>query len=343
MATSSLQTTGKGDPEPVRIEHFDVAGLPEEQRFAALVAANGSSRLTQLSEGPFAARARFWRMGRQVWVEQWLDPLLFERDERHARSLPADHYSMIVLLDATCVVRRGADEIVCTDGDVIVTDVSREEHVSATFQHSLHIRIPREDVDAMLPPVGLHGPLPRGPATRLFVKHVTDIAAEIADLSEDQAAMLAVSTCNLFAAALASVPPRAEEARDHSVRARAKRHIAAQPMGSLNVDAMCAALGTTRATLYRAFAPDGGVLAYDRKRRLVGLHQAITDPAERRPLATLGFDFGFPDKSHLSRAFRDAFGYSPSQLRDDPSTQRRHAARPGSVQDQFLQMVRSLG
>lgn len=343
MASPSPQIADQSEVGPVKIEHFDVAGLPEEERFAALVAANGSSRLTRLSDGPFAARARFWRMGRQVWVEQWLDPLLFERDERHARSLPADHYSLIVLLDATCIVRRDGEEIVCTDGDVIVTDVSRAEHVRASFQYSLHIRIPREDVDALLPPVGLHGPLPRGPATRLFVKHVADIAAEIDDLTEDQAAMLAISTCNLFAAALAGVPPRPEEARDHSVRARARRHIAAQPMGSLNVDAICDALGTTRATLYRAFAPDGGVLAYDRKRRLVALHQAITDPAERRPLATLGYDFGFPDKSHLSRAFRDAFGYSPSQLRDDPSTHRRRAAVAGSVQDRFLQAVRSLG
>lgn len=333
---------GPAPDAPVRIETFDVSGLPEQDRFPALVAANQSSRLTRLSDGPFNAEARFWQMGEQVWVDQWLDPLAFERDEAMARSLQATHYSIIVLLAGEIVLSRTSRDVPCTAGDVIVTDLSRPEAARATRMHSLHIRIPRGDVDAILPPVEIHGRLPRSVATRLFVDHAAGVATAIDELTEVQATVLAAAACRLFAAALSGLPVRTAAMPDHSARERATRYIAERPSGALDVAAMCADLGMTRATLYRAFIADGGVLTYDRKRRLVALHQAITDPAEYRSLIALGRHHGFADKSHLSRVFREAFGYTPSELRAHATARSRITARPGSVQDRFRAMVAAL-
>lgn len=342
MPDIATKAEGAGERRPVFLEYFDVAGLPEEERFAALVAANRSSHLTRLSGGPFAASARFWRLGQQIWVDQWLDPLVFERDIQLARSIPLTHYSVIVILDGACTLTRGEAEVLCSAGDVIVTDVSRPERSCSTRFHSLHIRIPRASMDAIMPPVALHGRVPRSLALDVFVKHVTAIADSVDGLDEVQAALLANSTCYHLAAALVGVV--ADE--DHDVtalpRERAKHFMAQQPNGSLNIGAMCRALGITRSTLFRAFKPDGGVLAFDRKRRLVGLHEALTNRLDRRPLALLAVEYGFSDKEHLRRTFQDAFGYSPSQLRAHTRMQPHHAAEPGSVQDNFLKAIQSL-
>ena len=328
--------------EPVAIEYFDVAGLPAEEAFASLVAANRSSRLTRLASGPFAASARFWRMGQQIWVDQWLDPLSFERDIQLARSIPLTHYSIIVILDGRCTLVRPSAEIVCSAGDVIVTDVSRPEYTNTTRFHSLHIRIPRASMDAIIPPIGLHGRIPRSAAASVFVEHAMGVARTVQELDTAQAALLAASTCYHLAAALIGVSAPAEEDDGGLPRERAKRYMSAQPNGSISVDAICQALGITRPTLYRAFKPDGGVLAYDRKRRLVGLHQALTNRLDRRPIVVLASEYGFPDREHMSRIFREAFGYSPTKLRSHASMQPHHAPQPGSVQDAFIRAIQSL-
>jgi len=326
----------------VLVEYFDVSQLPEAERFAALVAANPSSHLTRLSHGHFAANARFWRLGQQVWVDQWLDPLIFERDLQLARSIPLTHYSIIVILEGECTLVRGKSEVLCSAGDVIVTDVSRPEHSRATRLHSMHIRVPRASIDAIMPPLTLHGRVPRSAILDIFVKHVTAVAQAVEDLDQAQGAVLANATCYHLAAALIGVT--SDEGLEETTlpRERAKRYMAQQPDGSLNIGEMCKALAITRPTLFRAFKPDGGVLAYDRKRRLVGLHQALTNRLDRRPIAALAAEFGFSDKEHLRRIFREAFGYSPSQLRAHTGMQLFQTATPGSVQDHFLRAVRSL-
>jgi AraC-like DNA-binding protein len=126
------------------------------------------------------------------------------------------------------------------------------------------------------------------------------------------------------------------------VRERVIRYIATQPAGSLDVAALCDTLHMTRSSLFRAFKRYGGVLAYDRRRRLHALHRALTDPRERRSVAELGFIHGFEDKAHLSRVFRKTFGYSASELRNHPVIAQRRDSVPGSVQERYRSSVAAL-
>lgn len=113
-------------------------------------------------------------------------------------------------------------------------------------------------------------------------------------------------------------------------------------MGGLDLEQMCQALGLSRASLGRAFKADGGVLAYDRRRRLLALHSRLSDRAETRGVAELGYAYGFPDKAHLSRVFREAFGYSPSEVRRQVAGVTPHVAEPGSLAETYKTALRSL-
>lgn len=52
------------------------------------------------------------------------------------------------------------------------------------------------------------------------------------------------------------------------------------------------------------------------RRRLEGMHEALTDPAYAGVSITqIGFAFGFSSAAHISRSFRELYGVSPSEYR----------------------------
>ncbi len=92
---------------------------------------------------------------------------------------------------------------------------------------------------------------------------------------------------------------------------------------------IAAALGISRATLYRLFAPLGGVMAYVQEQRFLALRDALADPLERRSLTRLAGAHGIGSSAHLSRGFRARYGAAP---RDWAAARRAEAvARQGEV------------
>lgn len=75
-------------------------------------------------------------------------------------------------------------------------------------------------------------------------------------------------------------------------------------------------LRVSRATLYRVFAPLGGVMHYVQEQRLLTVRDALIDPLEARTLTRLAATYGFGSLSLLSRSFRTRFGVSPRTWRE---------------------------
>lgn len=100
---------------------------------------------------------------------------------------------------------------------------------------------------------------------------------------------------------------------------------------------MAKSLGLSRSVLYQMFRSDGGVVAYDRLRRLRALYRALCDTSERRSIAELGAEQGFLDKASLARSFRAAFGCSPQMMRNGVRDNQQQLA--GSEADIIRQAV----
>lgn len=79
----------------------------------------------------------------------------------------------------------------------------------------------------------------------------------------------------------------------------------------------------SRATLYRLFEPQGGVMHCVQNERLLAVRDALSDPMETRTLARLAEAFAFSSASQLSRSFHNRFGVPPKIWR----AQRRAAQR----------------
>ena len=74
-------------------------------------------------------------------------------------------------------------------------------------------------------------------------------------------------------------------------------------------------MGVSRSALYRVFEQQGGVARYILDRRLTAAHRVLCDADETRRVGEIGAAFGFASDQEFSRAFRNRFGYRPSDIR----------------------------
>lgn len=119
---------------------------------------------------------------------------------------------------------------------------------------------------------------------------------------------------------------------DLDLLARAERLIQAEFSASDCLPARLAEqLGVSRATLYRVFAPLGGVRRQIQERRLLAAHEALSDPLEPRRLARIASDLGFGSAALFSRSFRERFGQSPDAYRT-VIARTATAARPDTLE-----------
>src|SRR5690606_36685928 len=97
----------------------------------------------------------------------------------------------------------------------------------------------------------------------------------------------------------------------------------------LNATRLAAALGISLRHLTRLFAAQGQTPAYYiRTLRLQKALADLADPSQAHlSVADIAFKWGFVSQAHFSRVFRQEFGLSPKQSRDES----RHGSAPASV------------
>ncbi len=85
--------------------------------------------------------------------------------------------------------------------------------------------------------------------------------------------------------------------------------------GDLSVAELCRTLGVSRRRLFAAFRSSGGVQTYIMATRVNRARTALAEIERAEPIGAIAHRLGFSDASHLSRAFRDRYGMSPSDYR----------------------------
>jgi AraC-like DNA-binding protein len=174
----------------------------------------------------------------------------------------------------------------------------------------------------------LHGRTVAAPAAALLRRHVCGVARMLPRLTLAQAASLERITTDLVTATLAiagierAVDARVRDTAQHA----AARALIADRLESpvLTVGWLARRLRVSRSALYRLFEDDGGVLAYIRRQRLIRVRDGLSRPGRRLRIADYADHWGFSDTAHLSRQFRQEFGLSPSDYREQQ--QRHHGA-----------------
>jgi AraC-like DNA-binding protein len=147
-------------------------------------------------------------------------------------------------------------------------------------------------------------------------------AIDAGNLAPRSAARLAEHTCGLLTVALEQpVTSGAPSARRHRRLLDAALDDIAEHLaeGDLSPARTAARLGISNRLLHQLFAgTEHSYTATVRRRRLEQAHRDLVDPARAElRVIDVAADNGFADVTHFHRVFRQAYGYTPAQLRRD--------------------------
>ena len=302
----------------------------------------------------FLAEADAFHLGELVMTRTQFASQQFLRTERQLRSDMIDHYLVQYYRQGGYVGDVGGRALEIKPGSVSVLDLAQPLRTHATNAENISLVVPRDVMDSLLPDTGnLHGAILSEGNAALLVDHLTSLERRLPELDCMQVAHIARATCDLIAASV--LPSNANLERAHQqiqslrleqVRRFIDRHLRSP---ALSPEHICGSLGLSRSQLYALFKPSGGVMDYIQKRRLLRIHAALANPDDHRSIATLAAEYGFSSQAQVSRAFRQRFGYPPSDIRrgavaPDFKTETRLRARRNSRDGEpgFDDWIRSL-
>lgn len=231
--------------------------------------------------------------------------------------------------------RDGGVDLAVRVGDITVFDLSRTQLTYADPSHVLSIVVPREIAGEAFrsgnnTAADLHGAVLRGNTALggLLRDYFQSLQQRLPAVTRSEAPAVVQATAQMLAACLrpsAGTLAQAQPQIQGVTLGRIRHFIAQNAAAPLTPDLLCTTFGISRSQLYRLFEPLGGVAQYVQHRRLVRAFQALGNPANRRlRVAEIAARHGFTSEAHFSRAFRKAFGMTPSDVR--ATAQRTHPA-----------------
>ncbi len=223
-------------------------------------------------------------------------------------------------------------------GDVAIIDYSREIVSQVTDFEIFYLLVPRDSVPPALLTPDVHGtvfPATSGPG-RLLYGMMENLLGAIDGLTVAEADAAVDALLKMAAGSLQEALARASGASGDPQLDRAlafiDQHLA---RADLSPAVMCTGLAVSRSSLYRLFAPLGGVYHVILQRRLERAMKALLNGrSSRTPLRRIASSHGFESEEQFSRAFRSRFGVTPTRFYDlvrrkDHAALRAQAERAG--------------
>jgi AraC-like DNA-binding protein len=299
----------------------------------------------------FSADVEAFQLGDMVITNATLGEQRYLRSSARARRDGMDHFVLNLYRSGGWRAQTARGDFDGVPGQVSVLDLAKDLVSDEPNSQLVTLFLPRSLIEERLPNLGdLHGRAPTGPHADLLAEYIDLLARRLPTLPTGQEQALNRATCEMLAACLSPTLSNLEPARaglDLVLHRRAKRFIEAKLSSrELTIDAICGALGVSRRTVYRLFEKDGGVQRYIHVRRLERIKSLLGDPTERRRIAEIASELGFPRSDHFARAFKLHYGQSARELREAvakrPDAGPLASASAASGAQQFDDWIRAL-
>lgn len=269
---------------------------------------------------PFEASCEMWHLGPFAVRRIQTPASHFARHAPQIRRDSLDHWVFNVVRRGEQEVRTDTCSLKTGAGVLSVFSLAGAYECCRTDLDWLGLFVPRGAVPAVDEALDHkeHLALNNAPG-RVFAAYLGSLADELSSTSRDELPALVQATQALLGSVITSAKAvlDSRETIFDAPRMRNIRDFIDSNLCSWNLHAgrICKAAGVSRSNLYRMFEPYGGVVRYVQRERLRRAHKLLADPACTRTISMIANDYCFADSSTFSRAFRQEFGYSPTELR----------------------------
>ena len=285
------------------------------------------------SEGgePFRADLSTYALGPVIFAVARANGQRFRRTLTTIAASGVDHVIIQLYVRGGYDGMAGISPISVRAGDICVLDLAHTLETRATSFKNLTFVVPRPKLVSRIDELdALHGlVVPRDSVMAgLIGRHLETLAEFAPRMRLSDCAAIIDGSIDLLVACL-----RAEmERRDPAVAGgqvdimiRIRQHIDARLSDpDLSIEHLGDRFGLSRTSLYRLFVPHGGITSYIRNRRL---HRAFFDLANPDlSIKEIIRRWQFTSKDSFSRAFKSAYGISPTVAR-----YASHEARPDGL------------
>lgn len=254
-------------------------------------------------------------LGDMIIAKVAFEPQAFLRDAERIAVTPG-HILLHLYMSGGFTGMISGEQTSIGPGKVAVIDLAHEVRTRAFASNTLSLVVPR----TMLPDMAPGTLKSRLDAARneLLAAHIRSLQERSMQISEEEVGAAVADTVEFLKRLFTQPDHLAQNARNAEedllslAQAVIRDHLA---IGKLSPDFLADRLGISRASLYRVFAPHGGIMRYVQERRLIAVRAALSDPLETRKLSRIAADLGFNSEAHFSRAFRQRFGITASDYR----------------------------
>lgn len=272
------------------------------------------------ADTPFDGCNEIWPFGGMALLRNSVPAMAFQRDLRHVRRDSIDHWVIRVLRRGRSRMRIGDAVIATAPGRPVLFTLGQPHQGDRSDTDWTSLYIPRDsqpEVAAGLDRLGNR--VLEGPGAGLLADFILLLERRMGQATLAEAPMIAESTRAMVVACLLhgsgcgpQDPPEVELTRRERVRRVIRMNIGSATLGP---DKLCRLSGISRSQLYRLFEPHGGVARYIQAQRMRLARTMLEDAECRLTVSEIAERVGHFEASAFSRAFRQEFGCTPTEVR----------------------------
>nr|WP_294553855.1 helix-turn-helix domain-containing protein [uncultured Rhodopila sp.] len=316
----------------MQAERFDTADVPKADQYEAWL--RWFDRVFDVDPGTrpehgFHATSEIWALEGCALSRVTAPPVRVTRTRTLIRRNPLDPWVITIGRHTTSSMLSGGREFEARPGVPFVVSLGNELISRREQDERLHLYLSRDAFSDIAPIMDAARGAPVDTAMgALLADYMLMLERRLPNIPTEDLPRLKEAISATVAACVAPAPDRVAEATEQldlgrleRVRCAVRKHLRSPSLGPR---LLCRYVGTSRSQLYRLLESEGGVARYIQRQRLLAAYAILCDPSADKPIATIAEEFCFADASGFSRAFRQEFDTSPSDLR----TASRVGARP---------------
>lgn len=311
-----------------KVCRFSTEGLDPSERFNAWKAQFSSLFdvvIDQESTVSYDSQFEASVLGRIILAKRtWLNPHdrithSINRTERRIKEDGIDCYYVQFQIDETLRGEAGGERFCAAPGSLLFLDMASPFHLRVTTGTFICLFLPKDLIDCGKNDP--HGVVISGATKPLLCEYVRLLGNHVSQLVEGEANVITKIVIGLMSAVLTCQDGGADEhthkASSHgaALRVRVKKYID-ENLSDINLSPgkICNDVGISRASLYRLFLRDGGVMHLIQRKRLLDVRDALASPARQRgSIADVAWSHGFANQKYFNRLFKSTFGYTPRE------------------------------